>query len=198
MITTTPFSISVHQDTYPDFDEHKDKLIAGVLERERTETGTLRSNQGGYQTQPNLGNDELFRPLLTFIAQSCDDILASYNIRYDSIQLEAAWANINRGQGSHNQMHIHDGILSGVFYLQAPEGSGKLNLVNPGMTVLWQGHLQSQQHNEHTAEAAHIIPKAGELFLWPSYVPHSVDCNADADCERISISFNVNVARVNA
>jgi hypothetical protein len=58
LITTTPFSISVHQDTYPDFDEHKDKLIAGVLERERTETGTLRSNQGGYQTQPNLGNDE--------------------------------------------------------------------------------------------------------------------------------------------
>lgn len=195
MITTTPFSISIYQDTFPDWEQQHPQLIKSVLDREAVEQSVRRSNQGGYQTQPNLGNDELFRPLLTFIAESCDSILTSYNIRYDSIQLEAAWANINRGQGSHNQMHIHDGILSGVYYLQAPEGSGKLNLLNPGMTVLWQGHLQSQQHNQHTAEAAHIVPKAGELFLWPSYVPHSVDCNADLDCERISISFNVNVAR---
>ena len=195
MITTTPFSISIYQDTFPDWEQQHPQLIKSVLDREAREQSVRRSNQGGYQTQPNLGNDELFRPLLTFIAESCDSILTSYNIRYDSIQLEAAWANINRGQGSHNQMHIHDGILSGVYYLQAPEGSGKLNLLNPGMTVLWQGHQQSQQHNQHTAEAAHIIPKSGELFLWPSYVPHSVDCNSTVDCERISISFNVNVAR---
>lgn len=195
MITTTPFSVDIHQVAYPDFDQHSADLIQAVLERERTELGAVRSNQGGYQTQPNLGNDALFVPLLTFIAQSCESVLNSYNIRYDSIQLEAAWANINRGQGSHNQQHIHDGILSGVFYLQAPQGSGKLNLVNPGMNVLWQGHQQSQQYNQHTAEAVQIIPSAGELYLWPSYLPHSVDANSTDDCERISISFNVNVAR---
>ena len=63
MITTTPFSISVHQNTYPDFEQHRDKLIAGILEREQSETSAVRSNQGGYQTQPNLGNDAVFRPL---------------------------------------------------------------------------------------------------------------------------------------
>jgi uncharacterized protein (TIGR02466 family) len=193
MKTNTPFSISVHSCTWEDHDAKSDALIKKILERESSEQGAVRSNLGGFQTQPDLGNDILFNPLLTFIAQSSDTVLQSMNIKYTNILVDAAWANVNRGQGSHNQVHIHDGILSGVYYLRADRGAGRLNLINPGMNTLWQGHQKSSQFNENTAEAAHVIPRAGELYLWPSFVPHSVDVNSDPDCTRISISFNINV-----
>lgn len=195
LITSTPFAISVYQESWSDHAAHADDLISHILERERTEPSVVRSNQGGYQTQPTLGNEELFRPLLEFIAITAEPVLRSYDLDFKNILLDAAWANINRGQGSHNHAHIHDGILSGVYYLQAPEGSGKLNIINPNMNVLWQGHQQALQKNQHTAESCHIVPQAGVLFLWPSYVPHSVDANSREDCERISISFNITVAQ---
>lgn len=194
MITSTPFAVSVYQETWQDFDTAKHSLVQHILELERTEPSVYRSNNGGYQTQPTLGGIPEFRPLLEFIANTAQPVLESYNIPFNNIVIDSAWGNVNRGTGSHNQQHIHDGILSGVFYLQAPSGSGRLNIRNPGMTVLWQGHLQSNQHNQHTADVVQIIPKEGELFLWPSYVPHSVDTNIQDDCERISISFNIHVS----
>ena len=33
-------------------------------------------------------------------------------------------------------------------------------------------------------------PRAGDVYLWPSYLYHSVDSNSQ-DVERISISFNL-------
>jgi len=37
-----------------------------------------------------------------------------------------------------------------------------------------------------------VDPVEGFLFMWPSYLPHSVDQN-NHDEERISISFNISI-----
>ena len=163
-----------------------------ALDKFRSTTeGVTRSNNGGYQSKPDLARVFELEPFFHWIAATSEPILAALHIPFTNITIEHAWYNENVGLGQHNQPHIHDGILSGVFYVDAPQGSGLLNLINPAMNTLWQGHTQSTQHNQHTAEVARVVPTTGELYLWPSYLPHSVDPNTLATTTRKSISFNL-------
>ena len=48
----------------------------------------------------------------------------------------------------------------------------------------------TSQKNQFTGESIRIEPIEGNIILFPSYLPHSVETN-NHDDERISISFNV-------
>jgi len=194
MITNTPFAIKVYQDSFPEYDAHKQAVLDALENFRNNNPSVTRSNNGGYQSPATLGTVAEMQPIFKTIADTAGIALADFNIPFQRIEFESAWLNVNRGQGSHNQVHIHDGILSGVFYISAPPGSGQLHIMNPGMNVLWQGHQRTHSPNEHTAEVAHITPRDGDFYLWPSYIPHSVDTNSQQDCERVSISFNISVA----
>ena len=89
-----------------------------------------------------------------------------------------------------NSEHVHDRMFSGVFYLQVPEGSGRLVVQNPGINRMWDGCQMTSNKNQYTAEISNIEPVEGDILFFPSYLPHSVETN-NHDEERISISFNV-------
>jgi uncharacterized protein (TIGR02466 family) len=55
---------------------------------------------------------------------------------------------------------------------------------------LWEGSSLTARKNEFTAERISISPVEGNIILFPSYLPHSVETNSH-DEERISISFNL-------
>jgi len=186
----SPFITSIFEAPYEGFDE---SILASIKSFCSENQSVQRSNANGYQSPPNLHSLEELSDLFNFITQTADTIIQELGVRnFDHVTINEAWANINKGQNSHNQVHTHTGILSGVFYVQAPEGSGNLNIMNPGMNCLWPGHYKAFSRNQHTAEVAFVKPKEGVLYLWPSYIPHSVDCNSK-DVERISVSFNLDV-----
>ena len=85
--------------------------------------------------------------------------------------------------------HVHSDTYSGVFYLKAPEGSGKLSISNIALNKVWQGLTLVDTKNQFTADSIKINPVEGQILLWPSYIPHSVEPNTHDD-ERISISFS--------
>jgi hypothetical protein len=89
-----------------------------------------------------------------------------------------------------NRQHIHDDVFSGIFYINAPKGSGNLSIVNPGMNCMWKGFSLPKTSNQYNTDAVTFIPAEGNFLLWPSYLPHSVDTN-DHDESRISIAFNI-------
>jgi len=184
----TPFIVQVYDCAYDNF--NKEQMLKVLREHKDKHQTVIKSNNNGYQSPGNLVEVEELKDLFHFIAQSVEPVMASYNINKQEIIITEAWVNFNEGMGQHNQMHIHGGILSGVFYVSTPEGSGRLNIMNPAMNCLWQGHYMAESRNQNTAEVVHIPPKEGLLYLWPSYVPHSVDCNTK-DIERVSISFNI-------
>ena len=37
-----------------------------------------------------------------------------------------------------------------------------------------------------------MIPKDGDLFIWPAWIPHKVDRN-ESDRQRINLAFNINI-----
>ena len=106
------------------------------------------------------------------------------------IALTSAWMNINDTRQCMNSEHVHGDVFSGVFYLQAPEESGKLVLQNPAINRMWNGCSLTSQKNQFTGESIRIEPVEGNILLFPSYLPHSVETN-NHDEERISISFNL-------
>ena len=151
----------------------------------------VKSNNRGYQSQDNLHTYEFMQPLMQWICEEAGDVFAELGIVRKELTIENCWFNINHSLNSHNQMHLHTGIVSGVFYLQAPEGSGNINFISSGMNQLWRGHMESAgRRNEHNSYTFTINPTPGQLYLWPSHVYHSVDTNS-IDVERMSIGFNL-------
>ena len=186
------YSVPLWQSEYPEFEEHKETFLSAVKEyKEQNPTKeTALSNIAGYQSPNTLHHVAELRPLFEYICQIGFKAVADLDFIDCDIALTSAWLNVNDSRQCMNAEHVHGDVFSGVFYLQAPEGSGKLSLVNPGINKLWSGcHLASQK-NQFTGESIRIEPVEGDIILFPSYIPHSVETN-NHDEERISISFNV-------
>jgi uncharacterized protein (TIGR02466 family) len=98
------------------------------------------------------------------------------------------WINVNP-PGAFNAPHDHSGFaLSGVYYASVPpEGrSGAIEFLDPRVNA-----------NAYTIEGAAcfnrkfiINPKPGNLLVFPSYLMHWVQPNAEST-DRITVAFNI-------
>jgi len=187
MKRTNIFTIPLFEAEYPN---NLDDIVRNIKELRDDRFGVQKSNNNGFQSVEDLHTHEFMQPIMNFICENSGDAFEAIGNPKNHCVVEGCWYNVNDNLNSHNQMHIHSGTLSGVFYLQAPEGSGNLQLLNTGMNQMWPGHQNSQFRCDANAFHYTVKPKAGMLYLWPSYVYHSVDSNSK-DVERISISFNL-------
>ncbi|HLO78656.1 MAG TPA: putative 2OG-Fe(II) oxygenase [Magnetospirillum sp.] len=96
------------------------------------------------------------------------------------------WA-VSLARGGHQKPHIHpSGWISGCYYVTTPDvdaaaGALCIPTAPPKVTsVPWQPHT--------------IVPKAGQLMLFPSYFWHHTKPHG-SDEERICIAFDVKPAR---
>lgn len=99
-----------------------------------------------------------------------------------AIDLCAYWINV-MPPGAYHRIHTHPNTnLSGVIYLQAPEGSGDLYIPSPydnGIDTIIK-----------TVPDYVLKPEVRQVYLFPSSLPHSVSRN-ESDEDRVSISFNL-------
>ena len=186
------FSVPLWQNEYPDFDCQKELFLSTVKEykKDNPSIDKPKSNVFGYQSPNNIQNLPQFRPLFEYICQMAFKAVADLDFIDCDIAITSAWVNVNDSRQCMNSEHVHVDVFSGVFYLQAPEGSGKLVLQNPAINKMWNGCQLTAQKNQFTGESIRIEPVEGNIILFPSYLPHAVETN-DHDEERISISFNV-------
>lgn len=186
------FSTPLWESVLPDFEVHREPFIKAAREfKKENSESVYKSNLGGsYQSPMTLTKEPAFAPLFEFVAQM--GMKAAFDMQFVNTDtyLTAAWVNFNDSRSAVNYDHVHQDTFSGVFYLKAPEKSGKLALTNPGINPLWQGAMLTDQKNKFNADKLRIEPVEGQLYLWPSYLPHGVEPN-EHDDERISISFNV-------
>ena len=186
------YSTPLWQSEYPEFEEHKEIFLTAVKEyKEQNPTReTSKSNVAGYQSPSTLQGVEELCPLFEYICQMGFKAAVDLDFVDCDIALTEAWLNINDSRQCMNSEHVHGDVFSGVFYLQTPEGSGKLSLVNPGINKMWDGCQLTSNKNQFTGESISIEPVEGNIIFFPSYLPHSSETN-DHDEERISISFNL-------
>ena len=100
---------------------------------------------------------------------------------------DSMWVNVLPQGGSHTS-HIHtNAVLSGTYYVNAPEGASPIVFEDPRHSMMMAAPPRKAGIYETR------VPKAGTLMLWESWLRHEVPMNR-ADSERISVSFNCVIA----
>ena len=133
---------------------------------------------------------DLFAALDYHVDFYCKDILKIKN----DIRLEClnSWFVMNSG-ADFTQDHFHaTSMVSGVLYLDAPEGSSPLSFhcdlyKNHGFGTFFP--LEYEEMNSFNATTYHMDVDDGILVLFPSNLRHSVKPNGN-DVKRYALAFN--------
>jgi uncharacterized protein (TIGR02466 family) len=185
------YSVPLWKSEYPDFETNKTVFLDTIRTYvQQNPVSSESSNVRGYHSPDTLHLVSELNPLFEYICQMAFKASSDLNFIECDIAITSAWVNINASRGCMNMEHIHEEIFSGVFYLHVPKESGKLVIKNEAFNNLWKATTLISEKNQFTGKYTKIEPIEGDIFLFPSYLPHSVETN-DHDEERISISFNL-------
>ncbi len=181
---------------------NKEILAAINAERDRDAKGIERSNYrslGGWHSHNNLHKDKNFARLTRRVEKVATGI--SENLGYNKsrqLEITTMWS-ISNPPGSSNRAHIHPGALwSGVYYVQAPEGAGQIEFIDPRTVNLmnYASYIPNSKRKTECWTKVKVKPVAGKMLFFPSWLYHSVEPNlataAGRDGERVIISFNIN------
>jgi len=140
-------------------------------------------------------------PAMQWLRQCCDRAIMDYareqGIDYEMSWSVQAWPNVNM-KGDYHNLHNHPhSWLSGTYYVSMPDQAAAETFrsdLNPGAISFYDPRPQANMNairNDGQVDPEHrVVPRAGDLFLWPSFLHHFVHPNM-VDAPRISISFNV-------
>lgn len=178
MYNTNIFSTPIWGYVLQNQQQYLSAYIAKILEISKNTPTAKKSNFGGWQSQDMLQLLPEFKHLVTIIQDISTKALEPYKTSKPHVQ--AMWANLNF-KHNFNAHHTHEGWLSGVFYLQVPQNSGRLIFTNPA--------IRSEQSPVRASNYV-INPQPLACILFPSWLEHYVEPNQN-DTPRISISFNI-------
>ncbi|MAK61223.1 MAG: hypothetical protein CMK09_09620 [Ponticaulis sp.] len=195
---TTPLVRARH----PELDKLVAPVRAGILARRAMDPGLQRSNVGGWHSKNDM-RDWGIEGVETLLALTADVVQRHLVVTDQPQSMRLGWgidmwANVS-GPGHLNAQHCHPGAFaSAVFYVDMGNGGepakdGHLVLEDPrypmahmqSPNVLWTG-----ADGQGTASQHAILPEAGELVIFPSWLRHGVKPHS-GNGERISVAINL-------
>lgn len=135
--------------------------------------------------------------LLQCINKTVVDYLHCQGQQYQTEWRVQSWPNVNRF-GDYHDLHNHPhSYLSGTYYVNVPDTPEDLpgrSDRRPGAISFYDPRPQANMtaiKGDPQIEAEYtIMPQAGALLLWPSFLHHFVHPNLSHE-PRISVSFNI-------
>lgn len=106
-----------------------------------------------------------------------------------TLKITQSWCNYSKDGDYHHQHSHSNSAISGVYYPQAEHPDDRIEFYSPlepyrGMT------FAVLDDNMLNASSWWLPVKTGTLFLFPSYLIHSVPILSNRETPRISLSFN--------
>ena len=144
---------------------------------------TVRSNLNVFDLPP-------FQKLREHIVAEANSFAlgSGLNIAKHPLRLNECWVNVY-GQGDAQDVHLHrNSVLSGIYYVAAPPNCGELLFHSPVGDVMLEPPIT--QGNIFNAPIRNVIPTAGTMVLFRSWLRHSVKPTRGKE-ERISVAFNL-------
>ncbi|MAS97186.1 MAG: hypothetical protein CMO55_28685 [Verrucomicrobiales bacterium] len=160
--------------------------------REEDEIGvTGRSTELGWHSHVDLHENPIFAPIMRAALDGGMEVAAHQDWDLDRVEIFVinSWGIINPKYG-YNAMHNHpSSVLSGVYYIKAPENCGDIVFRDP-REVCQMVVLPTKKQNRWTYQRVFYRPKEGRLLIFPSWLLHEVKPNLSEE-ERICVSFNI-------
>lgn len=152
--------------------------------------GRNYSNRNGWQSlNLSSGSFEELNNLEEHIINESKQFLDQIGYE-NSLSISNMWFNVNR-ENSFNIQHIHPrSLLSGVFYLNVPEGSGDLVFHRNSMEDYILSNFNTSRLSVNNTCIMKYKPVKHRLILFPAWLAHSVETST-TDEPRISIAFNI-------
>jgi uncharacterized protein (TIGR02466 family) len=108
-------------------------------------------------------------------------------LKSKTFKIMNSWINIAE-KGVKHDYHSHPGYtIAGVYYYRVSDEQGGLCFNNPNMMI----YNASFPEGRTSPQSIEIVPKDGDIILFPAWLQHSTMENT-IDDERISIAFNIN------
>jgi len=98
-----------------------------------------------------------------------------------------SWLNYTETNEFHHKHQHPNSLVSGVFYINCHEEYDKINFYNDSYKSI---KLDVENFNLYNAENWWYPVKTGDIILFPSSLPHSVETK-QGNNTRISLAFNV-------
>jgi uncharacterized protein (TIGR02466 family) len=155
------------------------KTIPSNHKRWRSELYTSFKNH-------NATKDPKFKPLLDKITNSVNAFARSLGSDYNYTSHEG-WINIS-DSNHYQEFHYHtNSIFSVIYYLQAPEGSGKTIFRSPLQPDMMP--LKNTTINLLNLENCEYPAVTNRLVIFRSHLEHMVEKGTNVE-DRISLAFN--------
>ena len=186
MIVHEPWHIPILQF---DLDIDNTELLKFSLDQEASVPSVDKSNGGGYQT-PFL---DLQEPALLDLIQSTEHQFIEHAAAFiypPPFAITTMWCNINYYK-DFNWPHRHPmSTFAGVYYVQTPEKSGRIKFEHPAQDIMLHYPRSNGVDAAHDGAMA-CLPQEKRLYIFPSWLRHSVEPNMNKNEKRISFSFNL-------
>jgi protein-export chaperone SecB len=187
-IYAAPLGVSLHAE-----------LEAACLKlAQEDEAGRIWSKmglRGGYTSFASILDLPRRDPAFAALVENLDRHVAAFvrAVEFDMqgrrLVLDSIWVNVLQESASH-PAHIHQhSALSGTYYVSVPPGGAAIHFEDPRMGLMMAAPPRSQTARPENRDFISMRPKAGNLFLWESWLRHGVEPHDDKS-PRISISFN--------
>lgn len=170
----------------PEIDNEQVKKEIYKIKKQDNESAN-KSNIGGWQSK-DISMDMCGKELknitkaLTLAASNVSNL---YSVDRN-MGLINFWANIN-GYKDSNWPHNHPGsIMSGCYYVDCNESSGKIVFERPDTQ---NEYIDPSTNSNYTFGSYSFQPQPGHFLIFPSHLKHYVEQNL-SDKERISLAFN--------
>jgi uncharacterized protein (TIGR02466 family) len=161
------------------------------IEQQCDRKGEKWSNVLGWHSVNDLHKRESFREFTKIIDKNILEVATflRWDLQQFSLEITTCWAIVN-GKMASNSVHNHpNSILSGVYYLQAPENCGGIFFSDP-RPASQMLIPPVEEFNLWTFPKVSYKPHAGTMLLFPSWLLHGVEMNMSEEL-RISLSFNI-------
>lgn len=144
-----------------------------------------KSNYGGWQSDTNLYENEIFHPVCNHVADVCRRVFDVSGAKFHQM-----WACINK-KYDQNLIHSHSNAfnLSGVFYPKVPLNSGSIVFRDPR-----PGSIHAPDRIFNYGDSEYFVPFDNLVIMFPSYLEHFVLPNMSEE-DRIAISFDITLER---
>lgn len=131
------------------------------------------------------------------IMVACQNYIGAQDVSVATNVAVQSWLNIFEPNAVES-VHEHFGsFLSGCYYVDTPKDCGEIVFKQEATRRAWAAEYSTKLNTDLSGIAGEFshLPTAGELLVFPSWLPHEVMRNRSTE-NRISIAFNLNAKGV--